>query len=65
MPGVYRGNSLTRLGLDKLVVDEQTPGLPVFATIGRRELDEEVRHVVCCTIVFPKWQVACSMYSGS
>ncbi len=51
VPWVYRSNGLTRLGLYKFIVDEQSSWLLVFMAVRRCELDEEVGHVAASCVV--------------
>jgi hypothetical protein len=51
LPWIYRSDGFARFGLDKLIVDEQTPWLLVFAAVRRRELNEEIRHIASSRIV--------------
>jgi hypothetical protein len=53
-PRIYRCDGFSGLGLDEFIVDEESPGLLVFSSIGCCELHEEVRHVVLGTVVSPQ-----------
>lgn len=60
VPWVNGNDGLSGFGLDKLVVDEQTPGLCVLASIGRGQLNEEVvRHVCSVTVKVDKGKRRC------
>lgn len=38
------GNLLTRAGLDKFIVDEETKGLFVLSAVGGFQVNEKIRH---------------------
>jgi hypothetical protein len=54
MPWVDGCDGLARLGLDKLIIDEEASGLLVLAAVWGCKVNEEIRHVVLGSVELPR-----------